>query len=162
MKRETCKTKLRQDFVREHRHMKREYDEFKVQINALPYIIQRRSDVCNSEEESRCIRHYKESEKVSAPEHSRGDHASSFLDSTPESQFRIQLLDDLRDVKDRQANGYISSIPRQPADAARISEAIDAISCWNEDKTDDLEAWLYDVGSVVVGTCSVVNAPSNG
>ena len=116
MKRETCKTKLRQDFVREHRHMKREYDEFKIQINALPYIIQRRSDVCNSEEESSCIRHYKESEMeslalsekvtwmvvdeailspwpgtsvVSAPEHSRGDHASIIQVSPLQTSYKL-------------------------------------------------------------------------
>lgn len=116
MKRETCKTKLRQDFVREHRHMKREYDEFKIQINALPYIIQRRSDFCNSEEESSCIRHYKESEMeslalsekvtwmvvdeailspwpgtsvVSAPEHSRGDHASIIQVSPLQTSYKL-------------------------------------------------------------------------
>ncbi|CAK7357456.1 unnamed protein product [Dovyalis caffra] len=102
-KRETCKTKLCQDFVREHRYMKREYDEFKVQINALPCILQQLSDVCNSEEVSKGMKHYKEietkslalSEKatwmvvdeansspwpgtwmVPAPEHSKGDHVS--------------------------------------------------------------------------------------
>jgi len=75
-------------------------------------------------------------------------HSGSFVDSIPESEFPIQLLDDLRDVKDRQANGCISSIPGQPADATRISEAIDAISCWYEDKTEwgQQIGWIY--GSV--------------
>lgn len=45
------KNKKRVDFVRERRRVKREYDEFKVRINALPELIRRRSDACNAREE---------------------------------------------------------------------------------------------------------------
>ncbi|KVH94697.1 Cellulose synthase [Cynara cardunculus var. scolymus] len=45
------KNKRRVDFVRERRRVKREYDEFKVRINALPELIRRRSDACNAREE---------------------------------------------------------------------------------------------------------------
>lgn len=45
------KNKRRVDFVRERRKVKREYDEFKVRINALPETIRRRSDACNAREE---------------------------------------------------------------------------------------------------------------
>ncbi|MFS7965198.1 putative 1,4-beta-D-xylan synthase [Helianthus anomalus] len=45
------KNKRQVDFVRERRKVKREYDEFKVRINALPETIRRRSDACNAREE---------------------------------------------------------------------------------------------------------------
>nr|GEV47023.1 cellulose synthase-like protein D5 [Tanacetum cinerariifolium] len=45
------KNKRKVDFVRERRKVKREYDEFKVRINALPGSIRRRSDACNAREE---------------------------------------------------------------------------------------------------------------
>ncbi|KAL8225274.1 hypothetical protein R6Q57_017831 [Mikania cordata] len=45
------KNKRRVDFVRERRKVKREYDEFKVRVNALPESIRRRSDACNARQE---------------------------------------------------------------------------------------------------------------
>ncbi|KAK9065820.1 hypothetical protein SSX86_015221 [Deinandra increscens subsp. villosa] len=45
------KNKRRVDFVRERRKVKREYDEFKVRVNALTETIRRRSDACNAREE---------------------------------------------------------------------------------------------------------------
>lgn len=50
-KRDPLKNKVRIDFVRERRRVKREYDEFKVRINALPESIRRRSDACNAHAE---------------------------------------------------------------------------------------------------------------
>ncbi|WOH01550.1 hypothetical protein DCAR_0520934 [Daucus carota subsp. sativus] len=50
-KRDPLKNKVRVDFVRERRRVKREYDEFKVRINALPESIRRRSDACNAHAE---------------------------------------------------------------------------------------------------------------
>ena len=47
---------MKQDFVKEHRRVKREYDEFKVRINSLPYYIRRRSDAYNAHEEIRSKR----------------------------------------------------------------------------------------------------------
>nr|CAD1816939.1 unnamed protein product [Ananas comosus var. bracteatus] len=52
-KRDFLKNKVRLDFVRERRKVKREYDEFKVRINSLPESIRRRSDAYNSHEELR-------------------------------------------------------------------------------------------------------------
>ncbi|CAK7357457.1 unnamed protein product [Dovyalis caffra] len=43
--------------------------------------------------------------------------------------FPSQQLDDLRDVKDRQAHGYMRNMSKQPVDATIIAEAIDAITC---------------------------------
>lgn len=94
------KNKVRQDFVRDRRRVKREYDEFKVRINSLPDSIRRRSDAFNAHEEIKAKRHQIESgidpiEPVDVPratwmadgthwpgtwntsgkEHTRGDHA---------------------------------------------------------------------------------------
>ncbi|XP_008454309.1 cellulose synthase-like protein D5 [Cucumis melo] len=52
-KRDFLKNKVRLDFVRERRKVKREYDEFKVRINSLPESIRRRSDAYNAHEEVR-------------------------------------------------------------------------------------------------------------
>ncbi|WOL03282.1 cellulose synthase-like protein D5 [Canna indica] len=52
-KRDFLKNKVRSDFVRERRKVKREYDEFKVRINSLPESIRRRSDAYNAHEELR-------------------------------------------------------------------------------------------------------------
>ncbi|XP_028781952.1 cellulose synthase-like protein D5 [Neltuma alba] len=94
------KNKVRLDFVRERRKVKREYDEFKVRINSLPESIRRRSDAYNAHEELRAKKKQMElgtnvSEPIKVPkatwmsdgshwpgtwasaepDHSRGDHA---------------------------------------------------------------------------------------
>ncbi|KAG6700068.1 hypothetical protein I3842_08G093200 [Carya illinoinensis] len=99
-KRDFLKNKVRLDFVRERRRVKREYDEFKVRINSLPESIRRRSDAYNAHEELRAKKKQMEmggslSEPVKVPkatwmsdgshwpgtwtsgetDHSRGDHA---------------------------------------------------------------------------------------
>ncbi|GLT91271.1 hypothetical protein SLE2022_091670 [Rubroshorea leprosula] len=102
LKRDPYKNKVRPDFVRDRRRVKREYDEFKVRINGLPDSIRRRSDAFNTREEVKVLKRWKESNddepmeslkiqkatwmsdgthwpgtwQVPAPEHSRGDHAS--------------------------------------------------------------------------------------
>ncbi|KAJ3681358.1 hypothetical protein LUZ60_015847 [Juncus effusus] len=50
-KRDFLRNKVRVDFVRERRKVKREYDEFKVRINSLTESIRRRSDAYNTHEE---------------------------------------------------------------------------------------------------------------
>lgn len=55
-KRDPLKNKVRLDFVRDRRRVKREYDEFKVRINALPESIRRRSDAYNAQTELRAKR----------------------------------------------------------------------------------------------------------
>ncbi|KAF5726349.1 Cellulose synthase-like D5 [Tripterygium wilfordii] len=99
-KRDFLKNKVRLDFVRERRRIKREYDEFKVRINSLPESIRRRSDAYNAHEELRAKKKQMEmggnpSESVTVPkatwmsdgshwpgtwtsaerDHLRGDHA---------------------------------------------------------------------------------------
>ncbi|XP_015892030.2 cellulose synthase-like protein D5 [Ziziphus jujuba] len=99
-KRDFLKNKVRLDFVRERRRVKREYDEFKVRINSLPDSIRRRSDAYNAHEELRAKKkqmemggNLSESVKVAKAtwmsdgshwpgtwasgeaDHSRGDHA---------------------------------------------------------------------------------------
>ncbi|CAJ1876326.1 unnamed protein product [Sphenostylis stenocarpa] len=99
-KRDFLKNKVRLDFVRERRRVKREYDEFKVRINSLPESIRRRSDAYNAHEELRASKKRMEtganvSEPIKVPkatwmsdgshwpgtwvsaeqDHSRGDHA---------------------------------------------------------------------------------------
>ncbi|XP_061336390.1 cellulose synthase-like protein D4 [Gastrolobium bilobum] len=100
LKVDPTKNKSKQDFVKDRRRVKREYDEFKVRINGLPDSIRRRSDAFNAREEMKMMKHMKESGadpsepvKVSkatwmadgthwpgtwtsaSSEHSRGDHA---------------------------------------------------------------------------------------
>ncbi|KAL3731041.1 hypothetical protein ACJRO7_027980 [Eucalyptus globulus] len=100
IKSDPTKNKSRTDFVKDRRKMKREYDEFKVRINALPESIRRRSDAFHAREEMRMLKHMRESggdplepikvQKATwmadgthwpgtwanpAPEHSKGDHA---------------------------------------------------------------------------------------
>ncbi|GAV57006.1 Cellulose_synt domain-containing protein [Cephalotus follicularis] len=99
-KRDFLKNKVRLDFVRERRRVKREYDEFKVRINSLPDSIRRRSDAYNAHEELRAKKNQMEmggnpSDPLKVPkatwmsdgshwpgtwasaerDHSRGDHA---------------------------------------------------------------------------------------
>lgn len=99
-KRDFLKNKVRLDFVRERRRVKREYDEFKVRINSLPDSIRRRSDAYNAHEELRAKKKQMElggnlSEAIKVPkatwmsdgslwpgtwssgepDHAKGDHA---------------------------------------------------------------------------------------
>ncbi|KAK1307373.1 Cellulose synthase-like protein D2 [Acorus calamus] len=101
MKRDPYKNKVRPDFVKDRRRIKREYDEFKVRINGLPDSIRRRSDAYNAREEIQEMKkqrqnagedptesvkipkatwmadgtHWPGTWVVSSAEHSRGDHA---------------------------------------------------------------------------------------
>ncbi|CAA6669132.1 unnamed protein product [Spirodela intermedia] len=61
-KRDFLKKKVRIDFVRERRRVKREYDEFKVRVNSLPESIRRRSDAYNAREELRARKRQQEEE----------------------------------------------------------------------------------------------------
>lgn len=102
LKKDPYKNKVRPDFVRDRRLVKREYDEFKVRINGLPDSIRRRSEAYNSYEEMRALKlqrekgiddpfevpkipkatwmadgtHWPGTWIIPSPEHSRGDHAS--------------------------------------------------------------------------------------
>lgn len=102
LKRDPFKNKVRQDFVRDRRRIKREYDEFKVRVNGLANSIRRRSEAFNAREEIKALKKQRENAideevenvkipkatwmadgthwpgtwTVTAPEHSRGDHAS--------------------------------------------------------------------------------------
>lgn len=103
LKRDPYKDKVRPDFVRDRRKVKREYDEFKVRVNALSDSIRRRSDAYNSQEEIRAMKkrrenidndepietvkvtkatwmadgtHWPGTWTIPSSEHSRGDHAS--------------------------------------------------------------------------------------
>ncbi|KAK8940449.1 Cellulose synthase-like protein D2 [Platanthera zijinensis] len=103
LKRDPYKNKVRSDFVKDRRRLKREYGEFKVRINGLPDSIRRRSDAYHAREEISAMKRQqeaayaddpKEPVKIqkatwmadgthwpgpwidsAAPEHSRGDHA---------------------------------------------------------------------------------------
>ncbi|GAB4857892.1 Cellulose synthase-like protein D3, variant 2 [Ancistrocladus abbreviatus] len=101
LKRDPYKNKLKQDFVKDRRRIKREYDEFKVRINGLPDSIRRRSDAYNAREEIKAMKLQREQagdeplEPLKIPkatwmadgthwpgtwlhpaaEHSKGDHA---------------------------------------------------------------------------------------
>ncbi|KAJ3692562.1 hypothetical protein LUZ60_011657 [Juncus effusus] len=50
-KRDPYNSRVRPDFVKDRRRLKREYDELKVRINALPDMIRQRADANNAQEE---------------------------------------------------------------------------------------------------------------
>jgi hypothetical protein len=100
LKGDPTKNKVRPDFVRDRRRVKREYDEFKVRINGLAESIRRRSDAYNAHEEIKAKRaqvemgvdpslnpkyekatwmadgtHWPGTWSVATKDHSRGDHA---------------------------------------------------------------------------------------
>ncbi|RZC69396.1 hypothetical protein C5167_032476 [Papaver somniferum] len=102
LKRDPYKNKMRADFVKDRRRMKREYDEFKVRTNGLPESIRRRSDAYHAREEIKAMKLQRQNrndeepvESVKIPkatwmadgthwpgtwmipgsEHSKGDHA---------------------------------------------------------------------------------------
>ncbi|GLJ54057.1 hypothetical protein SUGI_1157130 [Cryptomeria japonica] len=95
------KNKVRPDFVRDRRRIRREYDEFKVRVNGLPESIRRRSDAFHAREEIKAMKlethsantdftepikvpratwmsdatHWPGTWIVPSKDHSRGDHA---------------------------------------------------------------------------------------
>ncbi|KAA0043044.1 hypothetical protein IC582_025388 [Cucumis melo] len=102
LKRDPFKNKVKSDFVKDRRRVKREYDEFKVRINGLPDSIRRRSDAYHAREEIKAMKVQRQNigadepiESVKIPkatwmadgthwpgtwlqpssEHSKGDHA---------------------------------------------------------------------------------------
>ncbi|KAK9667788.1 hypothetical protein RND81_13G011100 [Saponaria officinalis] len=101
LKRDPYKNKVKQDFVKDRRRIKREYDEFKVRTNSLPDSIRRRSDAYNAREEIKALKMQREQagdeplepikvQKATwmadgthwpgtwlhpGPEHTKGDHA---------------------------------------------------------------------------------------
>ncbi|KAL1553009.1 Cellulose synthase-like protein D5 [Salvia divinorum] len=122
-KRDPLKNKVRLDFVRDRRRVKREYDEFKVRINALPETIRRRSDAYNAQAELRARKKEAElgegaPEAVRVPKatwmadgshwhgawpssedgHSRGDHEGiiqiMLVPASPEQQFGQEADDE--------------------------------------------------------------------
>ncbi|GAU44094.1 hypothetical protein TSUD_92380 [Trifolium subterraneum] len=56
LKRDPYKNKVKPDFVKDRRRLKREYDEFKVRINGLPDSIRRRSDAFHAREEIKAMK----------------------------------------------------------------------------------------------------------
>ncbi|XP_047317683.1 cellulose synthase-like protein D3 [Impatiens glandulifera] len=56
LKRDPYKNKVKSDFVKDRRRVKREYDEFKVRINGLPDSIRRRSDAYHAREEIKAMK----------------------------------------------------------------------------------------------------------
>ncbi|XP_020104500.1 cellulose synthase-like protein D1 [Ananas comosus] len=102
LKRDPYKNKVKPDFVKDRRRVKREYDEFKVRINSLPDSIRRRSDAYHAREEIQAMNKQREKAGMDEPlelikipkatwmadgthwpgtwlhpsqDHSRGDHA---------------------------------------------------------------------------------------
>ncbi|KAL6348628.1 hypothetical protein AAG906_016154 [Vitis piasezkii] len=132
LKRDPYKNKVRPDFVRDRRRVKREYDEYKVRINGLPDSIRRRSDAYNAREEIKALKlqrqnknddetlenvkvpkatwmadgtHWPGTWVVPGPEHSKGDHAGI-----------IQVM--LKPPSDEPLNG--SSIDANPIDLTEV------------------------------------------
>ncbi|CAI9095293.1 OLC1v1031211C1 [Oldenlandia corymbosa var. corymbosa] len=82
LKKDPFRNKVRPDFVKDRRRVKREYDEFKVRINGLPDAIRRRSDAYNTREEIRAARLQKETAGDEIPEPVKVPKATWMADST--------------------------------------------------------------------------------
>lgn len=129
LKRDPFKNKVRTDFVKDRRRVKREYDEFKVRINGLPEAIRRRSDAFHAREEMKAMQTQRENSRedelleiIKIPkstwmadathwpgtwlhptsEHSKGDHAGIIqVMLKPPSNQPLQGDDVDDDVNDR-------------------------------------------------------------
>ncbi|XP_040384245.1 cellulose synthase-like protein D1 [Oryza brachyantha] len=64
LKRDPFKNKVKADFVKDRRRVKREYDEFKVRVNGLPDAIRRRSDAYHAREEIQAMNLQREKMKA--------------------------------------------------------------------------------------------------
>ncbi|CAN1354284.1 Cellulose synthase-like protein D3 [Linum perenne] len=64
LKRDPYKNKVKADFVKDRRRLKREYDEFKVRINGLPDSIRRRSDAYHAREEIKAMKLQRQNKEV--------------------------------------------------------------------------------------------------
>ncbi|KAJ4809024.1 Cellulose synthase-like protein [Rhynchospora pubera] len=67
-KRDPFKNKVKSDFVKDRRRIKREYDEYKVRINGLPDAIRRRSDAYHAREEIQAMNQQREKAKAGGDE----------------------------------------------------------------------------------------------
>jgi hypothetical protein len=119
LKGDPTRNKVRLDFVKDRRRVKREYDEFKVRINGLPDSIRRRSDAYNVHEEVKAKRrqhetgmdlgepvdvakatwmadgtHWPGTWTVQSPEHKKGDHAGIIQVSlqNPQTEQGFQVM----------------------------------------------------------------------
>ncbi|KAH0927977.1 hypothetical protein HID58_020233 [Brassica napus] len=112
LKRDPYKNKVKADFVKDRRKVKREYDEYKVRINGLPDSIRRRSDAYHAREEIKAMKQQRQNkedeivEPVKIPKatwmadgthwpgtwlNSAPDHSQGFLDLT-DVDIRLPLL----------------------------------------------------------------------
>ncbi|KAK9994036.1 hypothetical protein SO802_023739 [Lithocarpus litseifolius] len=130
LKRDPYKNKVKSDFVKDRRRVKREYDEFKVRINGLPDSIRRRSDAYHAREEIKAMKvqrqnrgdepvegvkipkatwmadgtHWPGTWLQSSSEHSKGDHAGiiQVMLKPPSDEPLLGIADDTKliDVTD--------------------------------------------------------------
>ncbi|KAH7687262.1 1,4-beta-D-xylan synthase protein [Dioscorea alata] len=83
MRGDPYKNKVRSDFVKDRRRMKREYDEFKVRINGLPDSIRRRSDALHAREEMDAMRSQRDNVNFDIMEPVKIPKATRMADMTP-------------------------------------------------------------------------------
>lgn len=67
LRKDPYKNKVRQDFVKDRRRVKREYDEFKVRINGLPDAIRRRSDAYHATVELHALKRQRQNVDLDEP-----------------------------------------------------------------------------------------------
>ncbi|WOG92705.1 hypothetical protein DCAR_0311980 [Daucus carota subsp. sativus] len=82
LKRDPYKNKVRTDFVKDRRRVKREYDEFKVRINGLPDSIRRRSDAYHAREEIKAMKQQRQKRDDEAAESVKIAKATWMADGT--------------------------------------------------------------------------------
>nr|KYP68009.1 Cellulose synthase-like protein D3 [Cajanus cajan] len=82
LKRDPYKNKVKPDFVKDRRRVKREYDEFKVRINGLPDSIRRRSDAFHAREEIKAMKLQRQNKEYEPLEHVKIPKATWMADGT--------------------------------------------------------------------------------
>lgn len=82
LKKDPYKNKVKTDFVKDRRRLKREYDEFKVRINGLPDSIRRRSDAYHAREEIKAMKQQRQKTDDEAAENIKIPKATWMADGT--------------------------------------------------------------------------------
>ncbi|KAE9606489.1 hypothetical protein Lal_00013986 [Lupinus albus] len=82
LKGDPYKNKVKLDFVKDRRRLKREYDEFKVRINGLPDSIRRRSDAYHAREEINAMKLRRQSREDEPIETAKIPKATWMADGT--------------------------------------------------------------------------------
>ncbi|XP_057450183.1 cellulose synthase-like protein D2 [Lotus japonicus] len=122
LKRDPYKNKVKPDFVKDRRRLKREYDEFKVRINSLPDSIRRRSDAYHAREEIKVMKVERQNRDDEPLETVKVPKATWMADGT---YWPGTWLSPTSDHSKGDHNGIIQVMLKPPSDEPLIGSADD-------------------------------------